>query len=219
MDQVSGIGDIVGIGSKRTKEGRHVEIKLAAMLSPTIAAQLMSLQDNGKVRFAFEPVVEQQVLPGMDKPQDVPGQLKAVFGRHSTCPECQSEMDELAGMRCPKCGGEIRRANSTAGDILQCAECRHWMTEGEYRARTRRRRWRDPATGKVYEVSQGIGDGWGIFERKGRSSHRVRGVEYQHDRRAVERAAAEYAARHGWVETTDEEAGHEPEPFRPASGE
>lgn len=124
LDQVSGIGDIMGIGSKRTKEGRHVEIKLAAVLSPSVAAQLMSLQDNGKVRFMFEPVIEQQALPGMDKPQDVPGQLKAVFDRLSTCPQCQSEMDNVAGgWRCPRCGlGVTVNGEVTSGEVAEASE-------------------------------------------------------------------------------------------------
>lgn len=149
--------------------------------------------------------------------------------------------DEFAGFMCPECG-EREVVHLPGAGVVVCpnADC-DYVSEAEARLMLEqescpedqavedgtaragakacgRRRWIDPATGKVYELGQGIGSGWGLFERKPSGSlHRVRGVEYQDDRRAVEAAAAEYAERHGWQEVTDGQADMDPldgEPIR-----
>ncbi len=115
MDQVRGLADIVSIGSKATKEGRHVEIKLAAMMSPGLAAELMDMQDNGKVLFQFERAVRQQRLPLAEvRPDDVPGQVNLF----KTCPECGNKMERTSSglFACPGCGMvEITGGNEGAG--------------------------------------------------------------------------------------------------------
>ncbi len=129
-------------------------------------------------------------------------------------------LDTLAGWRCPKCGGEIRQAESNSGPVLKCRGCGYWMTEIEAKAKLQRRRWWDPKTGKVYEVTTGIGEPkqWGLYERAASGSHhrvKAKALEPVADRAVAEERAAEYAKRHGWVE----EAGDEPDTFRPAAGE